>query len=121
MEITKDVRTQIEIFAKEFTGVDEVTLHQLANQTGYMLVLETRNIEGFNRFVAWFKSEVEREDVEVIRALPQEGNPFEDFDKRSAMFFDALHHDFGVATEINDGRISHMKKDYLEGSKLDAI
>lgn len=112
MELTNDVRRQIIAFAKEFTGSNQIIFHKFANRAGYMLVIETRNIEGFVRFLEWFESEIERKDIEVIRSLPEEQSPFEDFEKRSLSFFNIVHKDFGVATEINDGRISNMKKDY---------
>lgn len=121
MELTTDVKKQIVAFAKEFIGTDEISFHKLGNQPGYLLIVETRNIDGFNRFVKWLDSEVERKDVEVIRSLPEEENIFEGFEKRSLMFFSTVHKVFGVATEINDGRISYMKKDYTEGGNHCAI
>lgn len=120
MEITHDVKKQIIAYAQVFMGPVGIYFHQFANRPGHMIVLETRNIEGFKRFLDWMVSEVERTDIEVIRTLPEETKPFEEFENRSIGFFSMAHLHFGVATEVNDGHISTMKYEDT-GGDLHAI
>ena len=121
MEITKDVKKQIRAFAQQFTGSDVIHFHQFANRPGHMLVIETRNIDGFVAFLQWMGAEIERPDIKVIRTLPEDDSPFLDLEQKTIGFFHNVHNDFQVATEINDGRISHMKKDYEERGKTHAV
>ena len=123
MEITQDVRKQNMLYASNFTSVDieAITFHKFANRPGYMLVIETRNVKGFQRFLEWLATEMERHDIEVIRTLPEEQSPFAEFEQKSLGFFNRVHTDFQVATEINDGRISQIKKDYEGGDSIYAI
>lgn len=123
MEITFALKKQILAYGKEFTGAETIYFHKFANKPGYMLVVETANFEGFIRFLNWMETEVERKDIETIRVLPEEDNPFLDFEKHALGFINYIHSDFQVTTEINDGRISNMAKENydLEGGNEHAI
>lgn len=123
MEITQDVRKQMVAFATSFTGVDAeaIMFHKFANRPGHMITVETYNVEGFKRFLEWMVAEIERPDIEVIRTLPEEPSRFIEWEQQSLGFFDCVHTDFQIATEINDGRISHIKEDYEGGVSLHAI
>ncbi|GLC87516.1 hypothetical protein LYSBPC_06430 [Lysinibacillus piscis] len=116
MEITREVRKQIIAFAMEFTGIadEAITFHKFANRPGYMLVVETRNVEGFIRFLEWMDSEIERQDIEIIRTLPEVESPFSDFERKGLEYFHCLHSDFKVAVEVDNGRIASMIKDEEE-------
>ncbi len=113
MEITRDVREQIVTYASNFIRVDTeaITFHKFANRPGHMLVIETRNVEGFKRFLEWMADEMERPDIEVIRTLPEEQSPFVEMEQKSLGYFEGVHTVFLVATEVNDGRISAMEKE----------
>ncbi|KYG90332.1 hypothetical protein A0U40_18600 [[Bacillus] sp. KCTC 13219] len=109
MEITHNVRSQILTFAKHFTGesAEAMHLHKFANKPGYMLTIETRNAEGFLLFLQWLEK-IECPDVVAIRTLPEEHSIYDDYEQKSLAFFEYMHGDFKIATEVSQGRIINM-------------
>ncbi|MEC1178513.1 hypothetical protein P9B03_08475 [Metasolibacillus meyeri] len=112
MEITQDVRTQILTYAQQLTGSKEgaVTLHKFANRSGYMLTVETRNVEGFLQLLKWLEVN-EFKDITAIRTLPKEYSIYSEFEQKSLAFFEYAHADFKIATEVSHGKIINMIKE----------
>lgn len=112
MEITQDVRTQILAYAQQLTGAKgaAVTLHKFANQPGYMLTVETRNVDGFLQLLKWLET-IERKDITAIRTLPEEYSIYEDYSKKSLAFFEYMYSDFKIATEVSQGRITNIAEE----------
>ncbi|MED4377952.1 hypothetical protein P9274_20050 [Schinkia azotoformans] len=72
-ELTQGHRDIIIAFASFFTGSTKIYFHKFANRPGYMLVIETKNLDGFKNFLTWFHSEMELEGIDIIRTLSEEG------------------------------------------------
>lgn len=119
IEITYELKKQIVAYAKHITDATSVTLHKFANKPGYMLAVETVDFEGFESFLLWMQTEVERDDIDVIRTLPEE-HVTTAKDLLSVGCLQNAFEKFGIAFPANDGRLTKLEMDN-EGGETYAI